>query len=179
MELAEIILVLLNLGLGLGLAAPLIKLLNRVTPKTQSFFRGFILFIGIYFLECVAIVVAMMLPIFSLGLSFVWGLIFGLWLRDHVSARKVLKTSFFISVFTSLPAVSFLLVPVMGLFTGLDVLNAEEGFRFGIPDFLYWPFNTILGFYAAFSISLVILKTTITTGVVSVLIHLKKKPDDH
>jgi hypothetical protein len=67
----------------------------------------------------------------------------------------------------------------MGLFTGLDVLNAEEGFRFGIPDFLYWPFNTILGFYAAFSISLVILKTTITTGVVSLLIHLKQNPGNH
>jgi hypothetical protein len=179
MELAEIILVLFNLGLGLSLAAPLVKLLNGVAPKTLSFLRGFILFIAIYFFECVAIVVAMMLPIFSLGLSFTWGLILGLWLRDHVFARKVLKTSFFISVFTSLPAVSFLLVPLMGLFTGLDVLNAEEGFRFGIPDFLYWPFNTILGFYAAFSISLVILKTTITTGVVSVLIHLKQKPDNH
>lgn len=177
MDLAEIILVLFNLGLGLGLAIPLVKLLNGVAPKTQSFLRGFILFIGIYFLECVAIVVAMMLPIFSLGLSFVWGIVFGLWLREHVSTRRVLKTSFFISVFTSLPAVSFLLIPVMGIISGLDVLNAEEGFRFGIPDFLYWPFNTILGFYTAFSISLAILKTTITTGVASVLIHLKHKPD--
>jgi hypothetical protein len=179
MDLAEILLVLLNLGLGLSLAIPLAKLLNEVAPKTQSFFRGFILFIGIYFLESVAIGVAMMLPIFSLGLSFVWGFIFGMWLREHVSSRQVLKTTFFISVFTSLPAVSFLLVPVMGLFTGMDLLSAEEGFRFGIPDFLYWPFNTILGFYAAFSISLVILKTTITTGVVSMLIHLKHKPGDH
>jgi hypothetical protein len=178
MDLAEIILALLNLSLGFGFAIHLAKLLNRVTPEPKRFIRFFILFVGIYFLECVAIVAAMLLPLFSLGLAFVWGLIFGLWLREYAPAHKILKTSFYISLYSSFPAASFILVPVMGLFKGWDVLSAEDGIRFGIPDALYWPFNTILGFYAVISFGLFILKPVITTGIVSLLIHLKGKPDN-
>ena len=177
MDLAEIILVVVNLSLGFGFSIPLSRLLIAVKPKPQRFLRYFIMFIGIYFLECVAIVAAMLLPVFSIGLAFVWGIIFGLWLREHASAHRVLKTSFYISLYSSFPAASFILVPVIGLFTGWDVLSSEEGIRFGIPDFLYSPLNTILGFYTALSLGLVIIKTAITTGLVSLLIHLKKRPE--
>ena len=177
MDLAEIVLVSVNLSLGFGFSIPLARLLNEVKPKPQRFLRYFILFIGIYFLECVAIVAAMLLPVFSIGLAFVWGIIFGLWLRGYASAHKLLKTSFYISLYSSFPGASFILVPVIGLFTGRDVLSSEEAIRFGIPDFLYFPFNTILGFFAALSLGLVIIKTAITTGLVSLLIHLKEKPD--
>lgn len=80
MDLAEIVLVILNLCLGFGLSIPLTRLLAEIKPKPQRFFRYFIMFIGIYFLECVAIVAAMLLPVFSIGLAFVWGVIFGSWL---------------------------------------------------------------------------------------------------
>jgi len=177
MDIAEIVLVILNLCLGFGFSIPLTRLLTGIKPKPQGFFRYFIMFIGIYFLECVAIVAAMLLPVFSIGLAFVWGIIFGLWFREHAPAHRVLKISFYISLYSSFPAASFILVPLMGLFTGWDIISSEEGIRFGIPDFLYSPFNTILGFYSALSTGLVIIKATITTGIVSLFIHLKKTPE--
>lgn len=178
MDLAEIIIVVVNLCFGFGFSIPLTKLLNEVKPRPHRFFRYFIMFICIYFLECVAIVAAMLLPVLSIGLAFIWGIIFGLWLRGYASAHKLLKTSFYISLYSSFPGASFILVPVIGLFTGWDVLSSEEAIRFGIPDFLYFPFNTILGFFATLSLGLVIIKTAITTGLVSLLIHLKENPDN-
>ena len=178
MDLAEIILVVVNLSLGFGFSIPLSRLLISVKPEPQRFLRYFIMFIGIYFLECVSIVAAMLLPVFSIGLAFVWGIIFGLWLREYASARRVLKTSFYTSLYSSLPGASFIIVPVIGLFTGWDILSSEEGIRFGIPDFLYSPLNTILGFYTTLSIGLVVIKTTVTTGIVSLFIHLKEKPEN-
>ena len=179
MDVAEIILVLVNLCLGLAFAILLSKRLSVLIPGPRRIFRYFILFLGIYFIECVAIVAAMLLPIFSVGLAFVWGIFFGLWLRKHASARKVLKTSFFISLYTIFPAASFILVPLFGLVSGWDILNAAEAARFGIPDFLYWPFNTILGFYLILCTGIFILKTTITPGIVSLIIHLKKNQENN
>ncbi len=178
MDLAEILLALVNLSLGFGFAFHLVKLLNQATPGPPRFIRFFILLIGIYFLECVAIVAAMLLPLFSLGLAFAWGVIFGVWLRESAPAYKILKTSFTISIYSSLPAASFILVPLFGLLSGWDILSAEEGIHFGIPDALYWPFNTILGFYTAISLGLLVLKPVITTGIVSLLIHLKGNSDN-
>ena len=178
MNVAEIILVLVNLCLGLGFAIFLSKRLNALKPGLRSIFQYFIMFIGMYFIECAAIVAAMLLPIFSIGLAFVWAIIFGSWLRKHAPARKVLKISFFISLYSSFPAASFILIPLFGLVSGWDILNAAEAARFGIPDFLYWPFNTILGFYVSLCTGIFILKTTITPGIVSLIIHLKKNQEN-
>ncbi len=178
MDIAEIVLVAVNLVLGFGFSIPLARFLTGLKPRPHGFVRYFIMFIGIYFLECVAIVAAMLLPVFSIGLAFVWGIIFGLWLREKAPAHRVLKISFSISLYSSFPAASFILVPLIGLFTGWNIISSEEGIRFGIPDFLYSPLSTILGFYTALSIGLIIIKTTITAGVVSLFIHLKQRPED-
>ncbi len=178
MDAAEIILALVNLCLGFGFALILSRRLITFMPQPQRFLRLFIMCVGIYFLECVAIVAAMLLPIFSVSLAFVWGIIFGLWLRESAPAHKVLKTSFLISLYTSFPAASFILVPLFGLVSGWDVLDAAEAARFGIPEFLYWPFNTILGFYVSLSAGIFILKTVITPGIVSLIIHLKKNQEN-
>lgn len=117
------------------------------------------------------------MPVFSVGLAFVWGIVFGLRLRARASANQVLKTSFLLSLYSSLPAVSFVLIPLLVSIGGRDILSAEEAIRFGIPPFLHlpWPLNTILGFYAALAIGAVIFKTVITTGEVSLLIHQGKR----
>ena len=176
MEPAEYIVVLLNLVAGFGFAVPLSKLFSRLDREPPRFFRYFLILIGIYFLECVAIVSMMLVPVFSIGLAFVWGICFGLWLRVRTSPHEALKTSLFLSLYSSLPAVSFTVVPVLVLFAGRPILSAEEGASFGIPSFVPWPMNTILGFYAFLAIGVVVLKTIITTGGVSLLIHFKEKP---
>ena len=106
------------------------------------------------------------IPVFSIVLAFVWGFVFSSWLRTRVINRQVLKSSFFLSLYSSLPAASFIVVPVLVWIGGGHILSAEEGVRFGIPEFLPWPLNTILGFYAALVIGAVVLKTLITTGVI-------------
>ncbi|NIO49087.1 MAG: hypothetical protein GTN73_06600 [Candidatus Aminicenantes bacterium] len=176
MEPAEYIVVTLNLVAGLSCAFPLSRLFGRLDREPPRVFRYYVIFICIYFLECVAIVSMMLVPVLSIGLAFVWGICFGLWLRARTSPHKALKTSFYLSLYSSLPVVSFMVVPVLALSTGRPILSADEGASFGIPGFVPWPMNTILGFYAALALGVLALKIIIITGGVSVLFHLKEKP---
>ncbi|KPL01586.1 MAG: hypothetical protein AMJ90_07525 [candidate division Zixibacteria bacterium SM23_73_2] len=170
-------LILVNLIFGFGFALPLQRHLSRVVTKPKKSLRYFVILIGIYFVECVAIILGMGIPVFSVFLAFVWGVIFGFWLRERASTRAVIKTSFFLSLYSSLPAASFILIPLVMGIAGHNVLSTEAGTSFGIPDFLHlpWPLNTILGFYAALVIGAVVFKMIITTGEVSLLIHLGHK----
>jgi hypothetical protein len=176
MEPAEYIVVTLNLVAGFFVAFPLSRLFSRLDREPPRVFRYYVIFIGIYFLECVAIVSMMLVPVLSIGLAFVWGASFGLWLRARTSPQKALKASFYLSLYSSLPVVSFMVVPVLALSAGRPILSADEGAIFGIPGFVPWPMNTILGFYAVLAMGVLVLKTVIITGGVSLLFHLKEKP---
>jgi len=176
MEPAEYIVVTLNLVAGFSFAVPLSKLFSRLDREPPRVFRYYVILIGIYFLECVAIVSMMLVPVLSIGLAFVWGISFGLWLRARTPPQKALKASFYLSLYSSLPVVSFIVVPVLALSAGRPILSADEGTSFGIPSFVPWPMNTILGFYAVLAIGVLVLKTVIISGGVSLLFHLKEKP---
>ena len=177
MDPAEYTLLMVNLLAGFGCAIPMARLLSKVDRRLMRAYRYFAILIGVYFVECVALVMGMGIPVFSVGLAFVWGIILALWLRGRRSIREVLKTSCLLSLYSSLPAASFIVVPVMMCVGGWDILSAEQGARFGIPDFLRlpWPLNTILGFYVCLVIAAVVFKTAITIGEVSLLIHLEEK----
>ena len=179
MDLAVFALIAVNLVAGTVLAIPLARLLSKMNRRRVKVFRYFTLLILIYFVESVAVGVGMGIPVLCVGLAFGWGIIFGYWIRALTSsAREALKTSAFLSLYSSMPAASFIIVPFLAWIGGRHILSSEEGFRFGIPDFLFlpWPFNTILGFYAALVIGAVVFKTVITMGEVSMLIHLGKSP---
>ncbi|MGB7061268.1 MAG: hypothetical protein WBF13_02800 [Candidatus Zixiibacteriota bacterium] len=172
-----IVLVVVNLAGGFGLSRPIARLLGKVTGKPDRFFRYFAMLIGIYLLECVAFPAGMATQVFSIGLAFIWGMVFGFWLRGRAPSDKVLKASFFVALYTSLPTASFgILLLVAKLLSGSNVLSPAEGTAFGIPYFVPWPLNTMLGFCAALVIGTVILKTAITTGEVSLLVHLGGEP---
>lgn len=173
-----IVLAVVNLAVGLGFSVPITRLLGKVTGKPNRFSRYVAMLIGIYFLECVAFAVGMATQVFSIGLAFVWGMVFGLWLRRRASSRKVLKTSFFLALYTSFPTATFgILLLVAKLVGGGSIISAEEGAALGIPYFVPWPLNTILGFCTALIIGTVVFKTVITTGEVSLLIHLGEKSE--
>ena len=173
-----IVLAVINLAAGFGCAVPIARGLCKITGKLNRFFRYFASLIGIYFVECIAFPMGMCTQIFTIGLAFVWGIIFGLWLRRYGPRRAVLKQAFFLALYGCLPTASFcFLIPAAWLVGGGHILSAEEGIGFGIPDFFPWPLNTILGFFAALVIGTVVLKTLITTGEVSLLIHLREKKD--
>ena len=173
MESTVIVLFIINLIAGFGFAFPLSKLLTGIKPA--KFLRHYTAVIGIYFLESVSVSMGMGIPVFSIGMAFIWGIVFGLKLREFSPVKKILKTTFYLSLYTCLPAVSFITVPAMALIGGRNILNAADGYSFGIPDFLFFPFNTILGFYTAVIIAAVIFKTVITAGEVSLILHLSDK----
>ncbi len=172
MEHPEIILLVMNLAAGVGCAIPLARLLASVHRKPSGVFRWFAVLIAVYFIEGVALAMGMGIPVFSVGLALVWGIVFGLWLRR--AARPVgesLKAAFWLSLYTSLPALSFLIIPLLMRLAGWSILDAAAGERFGIPGFLPWPTSTILGFYAVVAIGAALLKTSITTGGVRLLVR--------
>ena len=170
-----------NLLAGLGCAIGLAKMLGKVNNKPKRFLRYWMALVGIYFVECFAVSAGMATQVLTVGLAFIWGIVFGLWLRARAPALKVLKASFFIALYSVLPTVSLILIPAMMWIGGNNVLSAEEGARFGIPRALHlpWPMNTILGFFGAIVIGTAIFKTVITVGEVSLLIHLGEKSADN
>jgi hypothetical protein len=178
MDPVESIMVIANLAAGFGCAIPLARLLGKLNASPKKALRYFVMLIGIYFIESVALAAGMASQVFSVGMAFVWGILFGLWLRSRAPAPRVLKTSLFLSLYTCLPTVSLLLIPLLMGIGGDNILSAEQGARFGIPTALRvpWPLNTILGFFGAIVIATLMLKPVITTGIVSILIQLREKP---
>ena len=170
----EHILVAVNLVAGFGCAVALAGVLRKAYGERTTFLCYFVLLIGVYFVECAAIAMGMGIPVFSMGMAFVWGIIFGLWLRGRGPAREVLKQSFLLSLYTSLPAVSFIVIPVLLSFSR-PIMSVAEGGKLGIPGFVPWPLNTILGFYVVPAMCAVVFKTVVTTSEVSLLIHLGEK----
>jgi hypothetical protein len=174
MELPEYILIAVNLVAGFGCAVALAGVLRKAYGERTTFLRYFVLLIGVYFVECAAVAMGMGIPVFSMGMAFVWGIIFGLWLRGRGPAREVLKQSFFLSLYSSLPAASFIVIPVLLSFSR-PILSVAEGAKLGIPAFVPWPLNTILGFYVVPVMCAVVFKIVVTTSEVSLLIHLGEK----
>ncbi|HUT31412.1 MAG TPA: hypothetical protein VMX13_16580 [Sedimentisphaerales bacterium] len=171
-----VLLVVVNVAMGLGFAAPIARLLGRISGKSASLVRYVIMLVAVYFAECVAFSAGMATQVFSIGLAFVWGAVLGLWLRRRAPANKVLKAAVYWALYGSLPTVSFcILVLFSFVIAGESILSSEAGVEFGIPDLVPWPLNTILGFCAALGIGTAVLKTAITTGEVRLLIHLAEK----
>jgi hypothetical protein len=171
-----IVLVVVNVAAGLGFAIPIARGLSEINNKREKVFRYVLMLVGVYCAECVAFSAGMATQVFTVGLAFVWGVVFGLWLRGRAPGREVIKQVFFISVYTSLPTVSFcVVVPAATGLYGWAILSGTDGMRFGVPEFLPWPLNTILGFCAALLTGTVVLKTVITTGEVGLLVRRREK----
>jgi hypothetical protein len=167
--------IIMNIAIGFGFAIPIARSLMKLTGSTEKFFRYFAMLIGIYFVECIAFAAGMCTQVFSVGLAFVWGIILGLWLRGRAPARDILKQTFYVSIYGCLPTTSFcILIPVIKFIFGGHILSAAEGTDFGIPDFLPWPLNTILGFFTAILVGTIVFKIIITMAAAHYLIHRKE-----
>ena len=167
-----LILVGVNLVLGFAGAIPVARALGKLNGNTTKVRRLFAVLIGVYFIEAVALTMGMGIPVLNVCLAFVWGLVFGVWVRGRASPREVLRASTYLSLYSSLPAISFLVIPLLVWAGGGAVFSSEAGRRFGIPDFLPWPVTTIAGFYGACAVGAAVLKGLITTGEVGLLVHL-------
>jgi hypothetical protein len=170
-------LIITNLAAGFGCAIPIARDLNKIAGRNTKGFRYFAMLIAIYFVECVAFTAGMCTQVLTVALGFVWGVIFGLWLRDIAPAKEVLKTAFFVSLYGCLPTCSFaVILSAAWAISGKSLLNIEQAYKFGVPQFVPWPFNTVLGFCFGLAIGTILLKTAITTGTVSLLVRCGRNP---
>jgi hypothetical protein len=170
------VLIVVNLAMGIGLAVPIAGILGEISGRSGSVVRYVVMLVAVYFAECVAFSAGMATQVFSVGLAFVWGAVLGLWLRRRAPANKVLKAAVYWALYGSLPTVSFcILILLSFVIAGESILSSEAGLDFGIPGFVPWPLNTILGFCAALGIGTAVLKIAITAGEVRLLIHLAEK----
>jgi hypothetical protein len=147
---------------------------TRLTKRPEHLIRYLALSLGLYFLECVAFAWGMGTQIFSIILSIEWGILFGMWLKGLAPQEQIIRQVFFVSLYGCLPAVSFaVLLLIIWAISGNGFLNVEQARNFGIPDFVPWPFNTILGFCVALAAGTIILKAFITTSIVVLIVRDK------
>jgi hypothetical protein len=169
--------VLTNLIGGVILGIILAIRFTRLTKKPEHFVRYLALSAGLYFLECIAFAWGMGTQIWSLILSIEWGILFGLWLKGLAPQKQIIRQMFFVSLYGCLPAVSSaVILLVVWVIYGNGFLNIEQARDFGIPDFVPWPLNTMLGFCVALAAGTIILKTFITTGIVALIVRDKENP---
>jgi len=173
MDAAGLTIVIANLILGFGGAAWLARPLAEAKAEPNNVRWNFGLLVGVYLLESVAVSASMATQVLTIALAFVWAIVLGRWLRrSGAPAPQARKTAFAFAIYSSLPALSLVLIPVVAAIYGRNVLSSQEGLEFGIPQFVPWPTNTILGFFVAVSVVAAVLKVLITTtGVRRIMAH--------
>ena len=157
-----------------GCAVPFAKGLGRLMGAPNRFLRYFAMLVGIYFLEGIAFTWGMCTQAFTIALSLVWGVIFGLWLKGLAPKRNIIRQVLFVSLYGCLPTVSFaLILLIFWIVSGNGLLNVEQAYQFGIPDFVPWPLNTMLGFCVALAAGTIILKIVLATGIAALIVREK------
>jgi hypothetical protein len=147
MDTAGIVIFILNLVLGFGIAIPLSRYFAHLEGISFKRWQIYLILLGVYFIESVAFAAGMASNIFSVAVSILWGSILGSKvLKLTIPPKIIIKGTILFSIYTSLPASSFLSIPLIMALSGWQIFNSASGIKFGIPEFLPWPTNTIFGF---------------------------------
>jgi hypothetical protein len=174
-ESAEYTILVLNLAFALGFGLPLAGRFARLAGKESGRMREFALLLSAYLLESVAFAASMATNVLSVALAFVWGPVLANWFQrggHEIDAVKGVVQRF--AVYSSLPAVSLMCVPPAAALGGWSIVSVYDGARFGIPDFLFFPLNTILGFCFAVALSAAVCKVVITTATATWLLRRRQ-----
>jgi hypothetical protein len=166
-ESAEYTVIILNLVLGFGLGWPLARRMKAVGGDSSSPRKRYVLLLLVYLIESFAFAASMGTNILGVVLALVWGGLLGRRFRClPARPEEIRKTALRFSFYTSLPAASYLCVPIVMGLGGWSVMTAADGARFGVPEFMPAPVDTITGFCAAVALTAVVGKVVITTGTV-------------
>jgi hypothetical protein len=164
-----------NLVLGIGLGIYLARKLTNFADPSIKWRRAFALLVGMYFFECLAFPAGMATQVFVVGLAFLWGILLGRFLRMQPPLPS-LRFSLWVAIYTCMPTITFgFLVPFAWALAGNSLLSSEAGISFGIPEWVPWPLGSVAGFTAALVLGTVILKSVITVGEVSVVLHWSQR----
>lgn len=160
-----IVLIVTNVVLASAFGWPLAKRIAAAHGSRRGVRSWLLALLGVYVAECVAFSASMATNVLGYCLAVVWGVVFA----RRLSARETLS----LSLYTCLPAISFLTVLIVLAAEGWALLSVEDGRRFGVPAFVPWPFCTLLGFFLTVSISATAVKTAITTITAA---RLRRRP---
>jgi uncharacterized protein YneF (UPF0154 family) len=164
-----------NIALGIGLGIYLARRLSKEADPPIQNRRALTLLVGMYFLECLAFPAGMATQVFAVGLAFLWGIVLGRFLRMQ-SPIPSLQFALLAAIYTCLPTITFaVLVPIAWTLAGNSPFSAESGISFGIPEWVPWPLGSVAGFATALVLGTVILKSVITVGEVSMILHLSER----
>ena len=164
----------LNLTLCFGLLLPLINTFTKILPSPKIRKR-FLLILGLYLTEIFALAMGMGIPVFNVALAFLWGTLLGQHLKNQTGLPNALKISTRLAFYSSLPAMTFIIIPFIMLAGDANIISVQDASDMGIPSFFPWPTNTILGFYAACAFGALALKILITNGCVKFIFKRNKK----
>ena len=160
------VLAVVNLAVGIGLAVVIARRLGEASGARCLRRRHVMWLVGIYFLECIAFAAGMATQVFTIALAIIWGLAFGFWFRARQASCGAVRTVVLLGVYTSMPSVSLgLLLLGAKLLDGADVTSRLEGAALGIPQFVPWPMNTILGFCLVLALGTLAVKLGVTGGL--------------
>lgn len=168
MDEAEGAIVALNVVLGCGAAWLLSWLFERRTAVSSRRLRVAAALLIVYLVEGVAFMASMGTYLLSIGSAVAWAWLLVSWLRRNASVppEKYREIAIVFGLYCSLPAVSFLAVPVILARGGWPIASTDAGRRFGIPAFVPWPASTILGFSVGLALLGIMVKVGITTCIV-------------
>lgn len=166
MNSAELAILLVNVALALTFGIPLSRMFCRASLVRIDSHKALVLLLLVYLIEGLAFTASMATSVVNIALAIVWGALLGLRLRSKDFTRKaVLRLSGAFALYSSLPAMSVVTVPVACAVSGWSVGSVSAGRSFGIPDFVPWPANTILGFCVAVGFGTMVMKVGLTVGI--------------
>ena len=160
MAVVAVIELILALGAGLVLAN---RLTTHASPRHRPWLWLLIL-MGINVAECLAFSASMATNLLSYALAVVWSLVFA----NKLQTQEMRL----LSLYTSIPAISFVAALQPLHRAGWGLLTSQEGYRFGIPQIVPWPFSTVVGFVVTVSVAAVLGKLVITFAMPAFLSHI-------
>lgn len=150
------IVIILNIGLAFATGLLLATRLEAYGSPQRRWWTWLLILLGIDCVECFAFCASMATNLLSYGTAILWCLIFARSLRP--SEMRLL------GLYSCLPAISFLTMLWLLHRAGWGLTDRQEGYRFGIPSIVPWPFCMVLGFVVAVSLSAVLIKMAITVA---------------
>jgi hypothetical protein len=153
---STIIVIILDISFALATGLLLATRLEAYGSPHRRWWIWLLILMGINCAESFAFSASMATNLLSYGMAILWCLIF---------ARRLRPTEMrLLGLYSCLPAISFLTMLWPLHRAGWGLTSRQEGYRFGIPSIVPWPFCTVFGFVVAVSLSTVLIKMAITVA---------------
>jgi hypothetical protein len=158
---STIVVIILDVSLAFATGLLLATRLEAYGSPHHRWWTWLLILMGINCAESFAFSASMATNLLSYGTAILWCLIFARRLRP--SEMRLL------GLYSCLPAISFIAMLWPLHRAGWGLTGRQEGYRFGIPHIVPWPFCTVLGFVVAVSLSAVLIKMAITVATPAIL----------